>query len=118
VSETRLQLAERIVAETLASLPDALRERAQRTPVLLTDRPDEEIAAEFGDDLLGLFDGETTDWDDVPAVSRIYLFLEPIAAYAAEEGTGFAEEVERTYLHELGHLFGWGEDDLAERDLD
>jgi len=30
----------------------------------------------------------------------------------------FREEVERTYLHELGHYLGWDEDDVAARGLD
>ncbi|MDP0499449.1 MAG: metallopeptidase family protein [Verrucomicrobiota bacterium JB022] len=119
MNDRRLQQeAERIVAEALQALPPILRERAERVPVVFLPVPDDEIAEALGDDLLGLFEGEPTDVDDVPMASRIFLFYANIADYAEDEGNTYAEEVERTYLHELGHLFGWGEDDLAERDLD
>ena len=50
--------------------------------------------------------------------NQIILYLENILEECEEAGTGFSEEVRRTYLHELGHYLGLDEDALAARDLD
>jgi len=47
----------------------------------------------------------------------IVLFLKSIEAYCADENLDFEEKVRFTYLHELGHHFGWDEVDLARHSL-
>jgi predicted Zn-dependent protease with MMP-like domain len=47
----------------------------------------------------------------------IVLYLGAIQLYCEEEGVSFNDEVRVTYLHELGHHFGWDEDELAKRGL-
>ena len=50
--------------------------------------------------------------------AQILLFLGNLWEFAEADETAFLDEVRITYLHELGHYFGWDEDDLAARDLD
>lgn len=115
-------LAAAEIAATLDDLPPELRPYAQRVPVLYHDRPSVEIlAGEFEPDILGLFVGpphgeDTGDRNDMP--SQILLFLGNLWEFAESDQEIFLDEVHVTYLHELGHYFGWDEDDLAERELD
>lgn len=115
------QKARRIVAETLHGLPAELREAAQEVPVCLEDWPDETLIGDGLDPgILGLFVGAPRHEhaNDPGPPPQIILYLENILDECSEAGTGFAEEVRRTYLHELGHYLGLDEDALADRDLD
>ncbi|MGF1451797.1 MAG: metallopeptidase family protein [Opitutales bacterium] len=93
-------------------LPGALREVLQDTPVLLEGW----APPELGDGLLGLCEGvEDGRLSENPGPIHLYLYA--IAQYAAQERLDFAEEVERTLLHELGHRIGFDEDDLDARGM-
>jgi predicted Zn-dependent protease with MMP-like domain len=115
-------IADHEVATTQDELPDALRALAERVPVLHYHLPTDEIlGAEFEPDILGMFVGAphgeaSGETNDVPA--QIMLFLGNLWEFAEADPQMFADEVHITYLHELGHYFGWDEDDLAARDLD
>lgn len=119
MEEHRLRWAEAVVRRCLDELPGPLRKRAEAVPVVFAERPDAEAEEEA--DLLGLFTGDPV-FDEGgtldPGVTRISLFLGNLWDYAGGEPATFSEEVRITYLHELGHYFGWDEDDLAERGLD
>lgn len=115
-------LAQDIVHRTLAALPPDLRTHAQAIPVLYEERPDADLLADGIDaDTLGLFIGcpinQALDSPDVmPA--QIILYIENLRELADGDTGFFTEEVETTYLHELGHYLGLDEDDLEERGLD
>jgi predicted Zn-dependent protease with MMP-like domain len=83
--------------------------------------PDEDIVADgFPDDILGLFTGDPHGMElasDLPAPPQILLFLENLWDYAEGDAAIYRDEVKTTYLHELGHYFGWDEDDLEARGL-
>jgi predicted Zn-dependent protease with MMP-like domain len=115
------QTARRIVVETLHRLPAELREAARQVPVCFEDDPDGALIEDGLDPgILGLFVGvprhEHAHNPGPPP--QIILYLANIRDEAADAGTSFAEEVRRTYLHELGHYLGLDEEDLADRDLD
>lgn len=114
-------LARRIVADTIRHLPAELREAARPLPVCFEDRPSDELVDDGLDPgILGLFVGaprHEQEADPGPP-PQILLYLDNILDECEEAGTTFEEEVRRTYLHELGHYLGLGEDDLADRDLD
>lgn len=118
----RLALAEKIIAQTLRRLPSAIRGVAGEIPVTLMDKPTPDLLEpDLEPDLLGLFVGESYDAlgaTDFPLPAQIFLFLDNILDYVEGDEDAFRDEVRRTYLHELGHYFGWDEDDLAERHLD
>lgn len=115
------RLAEQVVAAAQRALPEPLRTHASGLPVVYHDWPSPEILAdEFEPDILGMFAGsphgqETGDRNDLPA--HIMLFLGNLWDFAEEDQRTFREEVRVTYLHELGHYFGWDEDDLEQRGL-
>ena len=48
---------------------------------------------------------------------RIRLWLENIWDYADGDEEIFLEEVHTTLLHEIGHLLGWGEEEIEDRGL-
>lgn len=119
---TLTHLATNVVAVVCAELPEPLHALAQKLPVAYPQHPVPEILGkEFEPDILGLFVGSPHgqgrgDNNDVPA--QIFLFLGNLWDFAEEDEDAFADEVRLTYLHELGHYFGWDEDDLAARELD
>jgi predicted Zn-dependent protease with MMP-like domain len=113
--------AELEVRETVESLPTELREAARNVPVVYERRPSEALVEDGLDpDLLGLFVGdplaEAGQSSALPA--QILLFVENLWDFAEEDIEIFLEEVQTTYLHELGHYLGLDEIDLEERGLE
>lgn len=124
LSRNKLQeIAEETVSDALARLPDELRDLAKALPVSIEWRPADDLLDEtdIGPDLLGLFvgdpHGETGD-TLLPIPAQILLFLENIWEVAEHDKDAFRDEVRITFLHELGHYFGWDETDLLDRGLD
>lgn len=118
----RILLAEKTVAATVKRLPADLRPLAQAVPVLYEREPMADVLAEgFEPDILGLFSGSPhgTEFDgSQPAPPRILLYIDNLWDYAEGDPEIYREEVRLTYLHELGHYFGWDEDELAARGLE
>ena len=108
------------VEGTLAALPEPLRMRAEKLPVIFERQPNAELQADgIEADTLGLFTGaEFVEENDVPMPPQIILFLENIWDVAETDGKLFSEEVRTTFLHELGHYLGLDEDELTERGLE
>ena len=113
--------AQQVVARTQRKLPAEIRELALKLPVSYQDWPDDELLGdEFEPDIMGLFVGEPHGVEaglgnSVPA--QIFLFVENIFAEAEGNPARYDEEVRLTYLHELGHYLGWGEDEVEARGL-
>lgn len=112
-----IEIAQKECRAVLADLPPELSAHAKRVPLHFEGRSDE--VGEEGD-LLGLFEGaslmeEPLGPDDMP---RISLYLESIWDACEGEEEWFLDEVRITLLHELGHYFGWDEEDLEERGLE
>ena len=105
---------------TIESLPEELRLRAEKLPVIFEHQPNIELQADgIEADTLGLFTGaEFVEENDVPMPPQIILFLENIWDVAETDEKQFCEEVRTTFLHELGHYLGLDEDDLTERGLE
>ena len=118
----RLRIAEDVVGDVLASLPEALAREARKLPVVFESRPSLALRAEgFEPDLLGLFVGiahpeAESGAQDLPA--QILLFLDNLWEMARGDAREFRDQVRITYLHELGHYLGLGEDALADRGLE
>lgn len=116
------ELAESIVEEIRADLPDNVRPVAAECPAVLLTM--EAWAAEqdelVDEELLGLFTG-CSRADGVPAgpaeAPQILLFVDNLWAFAEHDRDAFAEEVETTFLHELGHYLGLDEDEIEARGL-
>lgn len=77
-----------------------------------------EIAEGIEPDQLGVFDGNALGETEFPMPTRIVLWLENLWDLAEGDADIFREEVRITLLHEIGHFFGWGEDEMEARGLD
>lgn len=118
-TEELIALVESMVGE----IPEPLRAPLANVPIILEERPSDALL--YGSDppmdplVLGIFDGIplTEPQDLVTSPTRIVLFLENIWLLGANR-EALEEELWITLKHEIGHYFGLGEDDLAERGLD
>ena len=103
--------ARRVVEAALRELPRELQAPARAVPCLFQEWNEEDP------DLLGLYadfsPGEMSDGQrpDHP-LPRRHRGLLP-----RRKAADFEDEVRLTFLHELGHHFGWDEGDLEERGL-
>ena len=116
-----LAIATAEVAATITELPENLREPAQAIATTFEPKPNAGFIADgIETDTLGLFLGEAmaAPPSSHPQPTQIILFLETLWEFAGTDEAAFREEARITYLHELGHYFGFDEDDLEERDLD
>ncbi len=114
VYEKLSRLAQAEVHETLAALPREIRQKVDAVPVFLELHPDAgDVAAGVEPDTLGYFDEGSPE----APTPRIRLWLENIWDYAEEDEEIFLEEVHTTLLHEIGHLLGWGEEEIEDRGL-
>lgn len=119
-------LLTRMAADTVGAaqrqLPPELRHLAGAVAVHYERVPAADVLAEgFPADILGLFTGSAhgeAATQDNPAPPQILLYLENLWDFAGDDREIYRDEVRLTYLHELGHYFGWNEDDLAARGLE
>ncbi len=100
--------ARRVIRETIASLPDPVRQEAEAVPCELLQWSDD-------GESLGYFSG--FEPDHLSDIGVISLFLGEILDYCHQHHLPFENELRTTYLHELGHHLGWDEDDLEARGL-
>lgn len=114
------KLEEVAMAEVLAcleALPDEIKPAAEKVPCLYRkyhpNAPHIDPEAMY---MLGEYicheEGAGMDESGV-----IALYLGAIAWYCEDEGLDYEEEIRTTFLHELGHHFGWDEDEVGERGL-
>ncbi|HEY6173525.1 MAG TPA: metallopeptidase family protein [Kofleriaceae bacterium] len=111
---------EQIALQTLAELPDNIREKLERVPILIDDMPSEELVADGLDPrLLGLFQGTPMPEDGAlaPTITNILLFRGNLQR-SCSDAEHLAEEIRITVLHETAHYFGLDEDDLEALGLD
>ena len=108
------------IEATLAELPLKLLERARKLAVTFERAPHAGMIADgIAPDTLGLFTGAPfTDELHVPMPPQIILYLGNLWEFSERDEEIFQEEVQKTYLHELGHYLGLDEDDLFDRGLD
>jgi predicted Zn-dependent protease with MMP-like domain len=126
VNETEYTRLVQIAADTVGAaqrrLPADLRTLARGVAVHYERGPDADVLAEgFEPDILGLFTGNPHGSElshDNPLPPQILLYIASLWDFAEQDEQIFRDEVRLTYLHELGHYFGWDEDQLAARGLD
>ena len=104
-------LAQSRIAETLRALPEPIWALATEVPVFLKPTATGKHAG-----CLGIFEGYSllqgppTQPDEMP---RITIFFNTLARAVNYQRSVFLREVRITYLHELGHYFGWDEEEIA-----
>lgn len=113
-----LGIAEHEIDRVRRSLPPPLASAARRVTLVLEDFPtDEEMADGIEPDQLGVFQGGDIADDHTPMPPTMTLWLGNIADHVDQSPDAYREEVRVTYLHELGHFLGLGEEDLSDRGL-
>jgi predicted Zn-dependent protease with MMP-like domain len=108
-----------LVELAIAELPEEFARFIEEVPIEVRNRPTAEQMAELGLKpgrlLLGLYRGRprtvrsVQDSGTMPDV--IYVFQQPIEQYCSSEAD-LVRQVRKTVLHEIGHHFGLGEDEL------
>lgn len=111
---------EQIALDTLAELPQHIRTKLERIPILIDRAPSEAMVADGLDPrMLGLFQGTPMPetGNAAPSVTNILLFKTNLERFAMDEDH-LAEEIRITVLHETAHYFGLDEGDLEKLGLD
>lgn len=123
-------LFDRLLEQVLDELPDEVLAVFDEVPLIVEDHPGKSDLRDTGmeedDSLLGLHDGfaltELSVEHSGTLPSRILIYREPLidatrdAAGEVDE-EALLDEIRITVLHEVGHHFGFDEDDLDERGL-
>jgi predicted Zn-dependent protease with MMP-like domain len=112
---------EGVVKEALASLPKRFAHLVENVIVSVEDEPTaEDLEAdddvEDGSELLGIYRGValTDRTHDAPLLpDEIAIFRGPIGRVARTREEA-VYEVRETVMHELGHYFGLGDDDMPD----
>ena len=113
---------EALADTALASLPQQFRELCGGVVIKVDDFPDDqtldEMDCETEFDLLGLFRGRglaqmgaTPMTGELP--NMIFLYRRPILDYWCETGDDLASVVRHVLIHEIGHHFGFSDEDMA-----
>lgn len=120
--ETAPTLAEieAIAGEAFATIPRSLSAHVDNVMIQVTDFPDdetmEEMDLESPFDILGLYVGvslaEKSFGDVATDVDRIYLYRRPMLDYWCESGESLYGLVRHVLMHEIGHHFGFSDDDM------
>lgn len=111
---------DRVVEEALGRIPEDLRERMQNLTIDVADEPTDEELVDVGldpeaDTLFGLYTGiplperSVDDFGGLP--DRILIFRRPLLEYC-ESRRELLREIHATVVHEVGHYFGFDEEDL------
>ena len=112
------ELAFEIAEELLATLPPDLRAEAETVILEVQERPDPERLPGEGRTLLGLYEGVPLVERHADSVllqpDRITLFQRPLQSLARTE-VELRHQMRKTLIHELGHFFGFDEDELKKR---
>ena len=104
----------------LATIPALLRDKVGDIVIRVDDFPDAETETEMKlespFDLLGLYRGVALDdksLSDVPHdVDMIFLYRRPILDYWCETGEDLFGIVRHVLIHEIGHHFGFSDEDM------
>jgi predicted Zn-dependent protease with MMP-like domain len=111
---------ERLAERALADIPAELRRHVGRTVIRVVEFPDEATEREMGlespFDILGLYRGvalpRQSVMDPRAEPELIFLYRRPILDYWCETGEELYAVVRHVLIHEIGHHFGFSDDDM------
>lgn len=113
---------EAIATVELDRIPAALRRHLGTVLIRMEDFPDEETEEEMElespFDLLGLYRGVALPYRSVMDVrtgpDMIFLYRRPILDYWCETGQDLRAIVRHVLIHEIGHHFGFTDEEMAQ----
>jgi predicted Zn-dependent protease with MMP-like domain len=103
-----------------ARLPEAFRARAGDLLIRIEEYPTDEVLDSLGIedplDLLGLYHGVSLDkksFSDLPQQpDMVFLYRRPLLDEWAESGETLGDLITHVLVHEVGHHFGFSDDDM------
>ena len=119
---------ETLAERALAAIPERLRAHVAGVGIRVEEMPDDETVADLGLespwDLTGLYHGTPLNRRSVDDIMRmpdlIFLYRLPILAEWIETAEDLYRLVASVLVHEIGHHFGFSDDDIEaiEREMD
>jgi predicted Zn-dependent protease with MMP-like domain len=111
---------ERMAEEAIAGLPEAFRVHLKDVVLRIEEFGDEEVLKEFGIEnpfeLSGLYTGrpfgEQSSWTSGELPAMIHLYRRPLLDEWAETEVSLEELVTHVIIHEVGHHFGFSDEDM------
>ena len=111
---------EELADRALVRIPHRLKRHLVRVVIRVEEFPDEETEAEMGldspFDILGLYRGVALPRKSIndprPDLDMIFLYRRPILDYWCESGEDLAHLVRHVLIHEIGHHFGFSDEDM------
>jgi predicted Zn-dependent protease with MMP-like domain len=111
---------EQLAAEALETIPAELKSRLGPLVIRVEDFPDEdteeEMELEGPFELLGLYRGvaltEKSISSTVSDLDMVFLYRRPILDYWCETAEDLRHVVRHVLIHEIGHHFGFSDDDM------
>jgi predicted Zn-dependent protease with MMP-like domain len=111
---------EALAEEAFATIPAELRRHVHGVAIRIEDFPDEEtmdeLSVEEPFDLLGLYRGvhllQKSLADAPQDIDIIFLYRRPILDYWCETGEELMDVVRHVLIHEIGHHFGFSDEDM------
>ncbi len=111
---------ERLAAEAFLTIPAPLRRHVANIVFCVEEFPDEEVEREMGlespFDLLGLYRGIAMPRRGANMTRRandmIFLYRRPLLDYWCETGEPLFDIVRHVLVHEIGHHFGFSDEDM------
>jgi predicted Zn-dependent protease with MMP-like domain len=112
---------EELAQLALEKIPPRLKRHLGPVVVRVEEFPDEETEAAMGletpFDILGLYSGVALPHkavSDPPATpDMVFLYRRPILDYWCETGEDLGHIVRHVLIHEIGHHFGFSDEDMA-----
>jgi predicted Zn-dependent protease with MMP-like domain len=113
------QFFEELVREAFDTLPEDLKDHLENVVILVEEDSGEDFFGAIGEeqDLLGLYHGvpqkDRGFWYGNVLPDRIIIYQKPLERISRnlEE---LRENIRQTVIHEVGHYFGFDEEELAE----
>jgi predicted Zn-dependent protease with MMP-like domain len=111
---------EDLAQRALGTIPRRLKQELGRVVIRAEEFPDEETEKAMGldspFDILGLYRGVALPHKSVsyprPDLDMIFLYRRPILDYWCETGEDLAHLVRHVLIHEIGHHFGFSDEDM------
>ena len=112
---------QRLADEALRSLPTEFRRHITGLVIRIEEFPDQatldDLDLDSPFDLLGLYHGidlaHRGSGDVVQDVDMVLLYWRPILDYWIDSGEALDHVVRHVLIHEIGHHFGFSDDDMA-----